>query len=77
MRQAEQAQSQKESNNIALPSIKPGHGAEVYGRTGRMSRLLRMNHRLRDERRLSAHDWRHEGDAQEEISDQNQSLGDE
>jgi hypothetical protein len=76
-RQPEHAESPRERTSNVLPVIKPGHGAEVYGRTGRKTRLLRRNHRLHDERKFSARDWRQEmsEEAQEDIIEKSQGFG--
>ena len=57
------------------------HGIPIVsarGRPGRYSRLRRMAHRLRDERKLSARDWRQEmlEEVQEETIDHSQRFGD-
>jgi hypothetical protein len=78
VRQPEHTQSQQKRDSTALSIMKQGHGAEIYGRTGRKSRMRRLSHRLRDERRLADRERRQEvlEEAQEDTIDQGQGFGD-
>ena len=78
VRQPEHAQSQQKRDSTALSIMKKGQGAEIYGRTGRKSRMRRLSHRLRDERKLADRERRQEvlEEAQEDTIDQSQGFGD-